>query len=109
MAYFSNSSEGAYFDAMCAECIHKDEDALCPISAIQSMYNYDQLKKGNEDLKEAMAILVNDDGECQMLPFIEELKGKVNKNRKCFQRPLVFGDEEQIAALQRAQRNNQDD
>jgi hypothetical protein len=99
MAYFSNGSEGMYLDDQCAECIHAREDALCPIAAVQLEFNYDQQKKGNGDLKKAMSFLINDDGDCQMLPFIDEIRGKVNRNRKCFQRQLTFGDIEQIEAL----------
>jgi len=103
MAYFSNGSEGMALDDQCAECIHADHDVMCPIAGIQLEFNYDQLNKGNEDLKKAMTILIDDSGICNMKQIIDahmKAGGKVNLNQKCFQRPLKFGDEEQIEALQ---------
>ena len=99
MAYFSNGSEGMVIDDQCSRCIHADEEAHCPIAYVQLEFNYDQQKKGNEDLKKAMSVLIDKDGKCNMKPLIDSMKGIVNPNRKCFQRPLKFGDEELIAAL----------
>ncbi len=101
MAYFSNGSEGAYLDEQCGECFHaNDDEACCPVWAVQQNFNYDQCKKGNEDLKKAMEILINRKGICQV-KLLVDTTGKVNQNKKCFQRPLVFGDEEQIIELNR--------
>jgi len=99
MAYFANSSEGYILDEQCDECIHKDPEVMCPVSYVQHEFNYSQHNKGNEDLVKALNMLIDEDGQCKMKPFVESFSGKVNKHKKCFQRKLVFGDEEQIAAL----------
>lgn len=70
MAYFSNGSEGCALDAQCSDC-RIPNDAPCPILWVQMTYNYDQLDKGNEKLREAMNCLVNERGECQMKPIID--------------------------------------
>lgn len=79
MAYFSNGTEGMILDDQCAECpVGESEDSCCPVHAIQMLYNYDQLKKGNEQLKEAMNVLVDDKGKCQMRVAI--LKATVERD-----------------------------
>ena len=100
MAYFSNGTEGMKLDDQCAECIHADEDGCCPVAFVQMEFNYSQLDDGNEDLRKAMEILIDKNGDCNMKKAIDSM-GKNLQNKKCFQRPLVFGDEEQIAALNR--------
>lgn len=56
-------------DEQCCRCPYGEKP--CPIALIQVIYNYDQLNKGNEQLKEAMNALVDEDGQCQMLVLIE--------------------------------------
>jgi len=74
MAYFSNSSEGAVLDKQCEECPLEDySDKPCPVIIIQQLYNYDQLYKGNEQLKEAMNYLVNEKGICQIKLMVDNL------------------------------------
>ena len=70
MAYFSNGSEGSYFDNQCDECIHEDPEAGCPIALVQMYFNYDQCSEGK--LREAMTMLVGEDGKCKMKPLIEK-------------------------------------
>lgn len=79
MAYFSNGCEGDVLDEQCANCPlgygwnDPDQTTLfdtepeprpCPVALVQLTYNYDQLKKGNERLREAMEMLINADGVC---------------------------------------------
>jgi len=73
-AYFSNGSEGEVLDNQCAECpVGSNPDAPCSILAVQSCYNYKQI--GNDDLREAMNMLVDDKGICQMRKvMIEDCK-----------------------------------
>lgn len=74
MAYFSNGAEGGYLDAQCGECPLRD-DAPCPILLVQSLYNYEQLDKGNGKLREAMNLLIDEGGNCKMKPLIEQATG----------------------------------
>ena len=74
MAYFANGSEGEYFDNQCTEYLHGDPDFCCPIAAMQMLFNYDQCR--NKKLEEAMNVLVNEKGDCQMKPIIDELRNK---------------------------------
>jgi len=62
MAYFSNGSDGAILDRQCLDC--PLGDGPCPIAVIHAIYNYDQCDVPK--LREAMNILVNEDGICQM-------------------------------------------
>lgn len=87
MAYFANGSSGEAFDAQCEDCplgygwhdpcqgdLIEDErePKPCPIALVQLTYNYDQLKDGNKQLREAMSLLVADDGECQVRKLLAE-------------------------------------
>lgn len=63
MAYFPNGSSGEIFDRQCADC--PLGEGPCPTAAIQMLYNYDQVSDGQEKLREAMTILVDDKGICQ--------------------------------------------
>lgn len=83
MAYFSNGSEGAYLYNQCLDCIHYVEDLGCPVALVQMLYNYDQMKEGNEKLREAMNLLINENGQCLMKPVIE----------KYFEHIILFGKE----------------
>lgn len=75
MAYFSNGSEGMVLDEQCSNCILGDQH--CPVMLIQLLYNYDQCKKGNEQLREAMGHLVSKEGVCQVKKSIEASTKKI--------------------------------
>ena len=66
MGYFPNSTAGDYLEQQCERCPLGNE--WCPVHGIQMLYNYDQLNKGNEQLREAMNLLIDADGNCQILP-----------------------------------------
>ncbi len=70
MAYFSNSTDGDRLQQQCDTCIAGREGACCPVRIVQDLYNYDQLDKGQEKLKEAMEVLIDKEGICQMRPII---------------------------------------
>jgi len=72
MAYFANGSEGFILDDQCADCLHADEVATCPIMFVSVKYNYDQL--GNEGLISCLEDLVDKKGQCRMRPYIMALK-----------------------------------
>ncbi len=72
MAYFPNSSSGMEFDETCCECIHEDPEAGCPVALVQMSFNYDQTD--NKKLAEALTMLINEKGECQMKPHIDKLR-----------------------------------
>lgn len=90
MAYFSNGTEGRVLDEQCSDCPlgagwnDPDQPLLfdvertmryCPVAFVQGMYNYDQIKKGNEKLREAMSLLVEDkQGQCQVRQQLLELR-----------------------------------
>ncbi len=63
MAYFANGSEGEILEEQCARCPYGERP--CPIIHVQMMYNYDQVKPGNEKLREAMDRLVDERGQHQ--------------------------------------------
>lgn len=71
MAYFANGSEGEILDDQCAEC-KLSNDADCPVLWVQLTYNYKQLDKGSEILREAMNCLIADKGICQMKKCMDE-------------------------------------
>jgi len=81
MAYFPNGTAGAYLDEQCAECIHEDPEAGCPVALIQDEYNYSQLNKGNGDLKRAMDILISETGDCKMKEVIDKYYKKLPLER----------------------------
>lgn len=70
MAYFANGSEGEPFDAQCGRC--KYGEAPCPIAALQTEYNYDQNKPGNEMARKILDTLVMDDGTCTVFALMEK-------------------------------------
>lgn len=70
MAYFPNSSAGAYLDEQCINCPIPN-DAPCPILLTQLLYNYDQIDIPK--LRDAMNGLVNEEGNCQMKPLLDAL------------------------------------
>ena len=64
MAYFPNGSSGEVLEIQCGRC--PLGDGPCPVVGIQMLYNYDQLDDGQEKLKYAMSMLVDDQGICQV-------------------------------------------
>lgn len=67
MAYFPNGSSGEVLDDQCERCPLGDSgECCCPVLSIQLLYNYDQLNDGQEKLRSAMSMLVDDKGVCQV-------------------------------------------
>lgn len=77
MAYFPNGSSGVILDNQCSECVLGK--FACPVFAVQINYNYQQLKSGNEKLQEAISMLINENGICQMKNVIDKANGAVHK------------------------------
>jgi hypothetical protein len=105
MAYFANGSEGMILDNQCEECLPFDP---CPIYWLQMEYNYEQCREGQEKLKSAMNILINEKGICQMKQYVKPRledpdkrhEKKQAKTLLCGQR-LEFGNLKQIEALKK--------
>jgi len=78
MAYFSNSSDGEKLYRQCEECFYdmdtEQETHSCPVHAVHLMYNYDQCDRGQEKLRGALNILVNEHGECQVKPLVDKIR-----------------------------------
>lgn len=70
MAYFANSSEGDRLEQQCERCPLGEK--ACPVQLVQLMFNYDQLTAGQEKLKAAMSMLIDDKGVCQVRPLLVE-------------------------------------
>lgn len=64
MAYFANGTDGDYLEAQCEKCPLGQK--ACPVLHVQLLYNYDQVAKGQEKLREAMNMLVDPKGICQV-------------------------------------------
>jgi hypothetical protein len=77
MAYFPNGSAGAVLEAQCADC--PLGNGPCPVAGIQMLYNYDQLNDGQENLKDAMSLLVNEKGVCEVRKQILENVTRVSE------------------------------
>ena len=78
MAYFANSTEGEVLERQCAECPYGEEP--CPVALVQLTYNYDQNQ--NKELEQAMEILVDEEGICQMKLLLDVPVSEAN--RKCW-------------------------
>lgn len=79
MAYFPNGTAGQYLDEQCAKCIYDraPDDTGCPIDHIHCLFNYDQCD--NEKLRQAMTLLVDEKGDCQMKVLIDKFYTKKEK------------------------------
>ena len=70
MAYISISSTGARVLAdQCRDCIMKDPSVVCPVANLQKNFNIDQC--GNDQLTQAMDLLVTGKGVCLMKKMID--------------------------------------
>ena len=73
MAYFANGTEGDALVEQCENCLHgMSDEIMCPVAAVQMTYNYDQLNDGNQDLKDAMNMLIDEHGICRMRNAIKQ-------------------------------------
>lgn len=74
MAYFPNGTSGEILDDQCWECKIPD-DAPCPILGVQWTYNYEQFDNNGEETKltDAMNLLINKQGICQMKILLDKL------------------------------------
>ena len=76
MAYFSNGTEGIVLDNQCAVCpVGRHPDLPCPVLLVQLAYNYQQVDKGQEKLREAIDCLVDEQGTCLMKKALEKALG----------------------------------
>lgn len=77
MGYFSNGSEGDYYEAQyCNRCVHHTTARGCPVLDLHLLYNYDQLKKDSTRRALEMFIPAAPNGgneQCRM--FWERGKG----------------------------------
>ncbi|MEN6360033.1 MAG: hypothetical protein ABFD59_08255 [Smithella sp.] len=90
MGYFPNGTAGMYLEEQCASCIMNDgpdsrDPVVCPVWAASLNYNSEQLKPGNEKLREAMNMLIDEHGNCLMKQQIEN-SGKLNREYGSFTR-----------------------
>ncbi len=69
MAYFANSTEGDKLQQQCDICPLGRKQ--CPIMNVQLVHNYDQC--GIPKLRDAMNLLVNEDGICQLRPLLDPM------------------------------------
>lgn len=90
MAYFANGTEGACLENQCSDCPLgygwndpnqgelfevEREPRGCPVYFVQMEFNYDQINKGNEQLRAAMNLLVDDKrGECQVRKHLVDIR-----------------------------------
>jgi len=72
MAYFSNGIDGNRLDVQCGECPYGQ--SFCPIWGVQHDYNYIQCDEKEKNLKNALNILIDEKGICQMFELIKEVK-----------------------------------
>lgn len=73
MAYFSNGTAGMALEEQCARCPWGQEP--CEVALVHYEFNYDQVDKGQEKLRQALSILVTDDGTCQIFERVRKLQG----------------------------------
>jgi hypothetical protein len=66
MAYFPNGTAGEILDSQCIDCLHEDEWSWCPVYAVQQLFNYDQVDKGQEKLRQAINMLIDEKGICKV-------------------------------------------
>jgi len=93
VAYFPNGISGVVLDEQCYECLPYDP---CPIAWVQTEFNYTQCNQ--PDMERLMNCLVDENGVCKMKQFVAP-RLKDPDTPLALQRPLVFGDTEQIEAL----------
>lgn len=79
MAYFANGTEGDILDMQCADCplgygwdSVESQPRPCPVALIQGLYNYEQI--GIPKLKEAMTMLIDKKGVCQVRKELVEIR-----------------------------------
>lgn len=72
MGYFSNGTEANIWQSTnCDGCVHDNPENGCAVMLVHLMFNYDQFNNGNEQLKEALDLLIPEDsdgmaGTCKM-------------------------------------------
>lgn len=88
MAYFPNGSSGEILDNQCASC--SLGQSPCPVLLVQLTYNYDQVDKGQEKLREAMEILVDKRGVCQVKIQMDKTSLSAEEVRKMLVRAVEF-------------------
>jgi hypothetical protein len=95
MAYFPNGRAGMYIDEQCAECIHADPEAGCPIALVQMEFNYEQLNDGETRLRRCLNLLVDERGDCQMKPLIDKfyMRKQDVDERPRYKPSKLWGDE----------------
>jgi len=94
MGYFPNGSSGEVLDEQCANCLLGSgwndpaqqelfvTDRLlkpCPVAFVQLTYNYKQGDKGNKDLRDAMTLLIDDRGVCQVREQLLKCRKEISK------------------------------
>lgn len=68
MGYFANSTEGDVLDQQCESC--PLGRGCCPIRSVQILFNYDQHRTGNDDIRIALNMLIDEDNRCKLRPLV---------------------------------------
>lgn len=68
MTYFPNGTAGCLFEEdVCSRCANqRKEFGGCAITDVHMLYNYEQLREGQEKIRTILSMLITDDGECRM-------------------------------------------
>ena len=89
MAYFPNGSAGEILDEQCDDCPLgygwndpkqatlfdvEREPRHCPVQLVQHIFNYKQVEPGNEELRSAMNLLIDERGTCNVRQQLVEIR-----------------------------------
>jgi phosphatidylserine/phosphatidylglycerophosphate/cardiolipin synthase-like enzyme len=74
MAYFPNGTSAEVLEDQCYDCLHRDEKVLCPVYQVQYFFNYDQVGEGQEKLRQAINMLINEKGICAVRAAFRAMK-----------------------------------
>lgn len=87
MAYFTNSTSGDVLEMQCEDCPlgcgwnnprqqrlfdPEIERRPCPVHFVQLNFNYAQCEAGQEKLRQAMSMLIDENGVCQVRKVLEK-------------------------------------
>jgi len=80
MAYFENGTAAEALDRQCESCPLGAYQ--CPVYMVNSLYNFDQMLEGKEELRDCLLFLVDDTGRCKVRQLVEASCEKSEDRRK---------------------------
>jgi len=71
MAFFEDGKRSGILDKQCQACPF--QSTQCPVYMVQGLYNFEQMRTGQQNLRDCLTFLVDDAGKCRVREMLQHV------------------------------------